>query len=249
MVESTELIERWENAERVLLTMPAHERERHWSMGTWGEINECGTIACAAGHCGLDSWFRERGFKLDFRGGQSKITPVQTFFGAEGSSRIFMNTTPRPVETVALEVHDYVVELRQLQALATAPGLPKIGEEWPGQGGTFAGARFGQNGGANYFLIVGPEQPEPCDWNSAMAWAKGLSVEQHQDFSLPKRTEQWALFDRVRDLFQKTAYWSGEQHASGSDYAWGQHFYDGSQYNWRKDGKLRARAVRRVPIQ
>ena len=249
MIELNELIERWSNTERVLIAMPEHERQKHWSMGTWGEINDCGTIACAAGHCGLDPWFRERGFKLNFKGGQSQITPVQTFFGIEGSSRIFLNATERPVETVTQEVHDYIAELRRLQTLSTAAGLPKVGEEWPEQGGIFAGARFGLNGQPNYFLVVGSEYEGHCDWDSAMAWAKGLAVGEHRDFRLPGRTEQWTLFDRVKTLFQLAAYWSCEQHASGSVYAWTQDFSSGYQDYWGKNLKLRARAVRSVLIQ
>jgi hypothetical protein len=53
----------------------------------------------------------------------------------------------------------------------------------------------------------------------------------------------------VRDLFQRTGYWSCEQHASGSDFAWDQDFINGNQDYWDRNGKLRARAVRRVPIQ
>jgi hypothetical protein len=176
VVESTELIERWTHVDRVLTAMPEHERQHHWNMGTWGEINDCGTIACAAGHCGLDPWFRERGFALNFKGGQSAISNVPDFFGLEGSTRIFHNTTPRPVEAVTQEVHDYITELRQLQTLSTAPELPKIGEQWPEQGGIYAGARFGLSGQPNYFLVVGPQYEDHCDWDSAVAWAKALAV-------------------------------------------------------------------------
>lgn len=60
----SEKLARWENAERVLVKLPKHERTRHWNMGHWGIKTDCGTVCCAAGHCGLDPWFRKRGLKL-----------------------------------------------------------------------------------------------------------------------------------------------------------------------------------------
>jgi len=59
-----EKIERWVNAERVLTSLPKHERAKHWNMRHWGVETECGTVCCAAGHCGLDPWFNKRGFIL-----------------------------------------------------------------------------------------------------------------------------------------------------------------------------------------
>lgn len=247
MVTQGELIERWDNVERVLDKMPTHERERHWNMGTWGEVNECGTIACAAGHCGLDPWFRERGFALNFEDGAAKITDVSTFFGLEGAGRIFLDPTERPVETVLAEVRAYSAELRKIAALMADPSLPPVGAEWPDQGGVFAGACLGTAGESDYFLIVGPEHDDYIDWRSAMAWAERLQIGDHS--RLPRRLEQRTLFDRVRNLFKREAYWSCEQHASYSYYAWGQDFNDGGQYDWLKGSKLRARAVRSLLIQ
>lgn len=42
-----------------------HERAKHFNMGHWGQKTDCGTSACAAGFCGLDPWFRRRGFRLE----------------------------------------------------------------------------------------------------------------------------------------------------------------------------------------
>jgi hypothetical protein len=50
----------------------------------------------------------------------------------------------------------------------------------------------------------------------------------------------------VPELFQKEWYWSCEQHADDSDYAWYQFFGYGNQNNWHKGSNNRARAVRRV---
>lgn len=62
-----QIIERWENVLRVLTSMTRHERNRHFEMIDWGRKTSCGTIACAAGHCSLDPWFRRRGFSGEFR--------------------------------------------------------------------------------------------------------------------------------------------------------------------------------------
>ncbi len=110
-------IERWENVKRVLSGLDEHEREKHWSMAVWGTKNDCGTIACAAGHCGLDPWFRERGFKLDFfpNSDLPRIGNVDRFFGVRGTGRIFLNTNPRSVEWVIKEVEAYIQQLKAVQ--------------------------------------------------------------------------------------------------------------------------------------
>jgi len=59
-------LERWQNVLRVLKGLSRHEREKHFKMSEWGQKTSCGTVACAAGHCGLDPWFRRRGFRLNF---------------------------------------------------------------------------------------------------------------------------------------------------------------------------------------
>lgn len=249
MIDQADQIERWTNVARVLEALPAHERLKHWNMGIWGEQNECGTVACAAGHCGLDEWFRARNFTLDFDDeGAAEISDVNPFFGAEGSDRIFLNTTRRPVETVIDEVRGFVAELRRMAELAERAPC-RIGEMWPGQGGIYAGARLGRDGAPDYHLIVGPEHDGEIRWIDANTWAAALNVEGHRDFSLPFRVEQQALYDRVAKIFQRDWYWSCEQHASGSSYAWAQTFDYGGQDGWTKDYQLRARAVRRLVIQ
>lgn len=249
MIQSNELIERWRNVHRVLNAMPEHERQKHWDMSIWGKQTECGTVACAAGHCGLDAWFRERGFKLDFRGHESRISNVPDFFGLEGTSRIFWDSTQRPVETVIDEVHRYGAELERLASLMAKPGPPNIGESWPDQGGIYAGACIGRDDGPDYYLIVGPEHEHTLTWNEAKDWAASLDVDGHHDFAMPFRREQTVQFDRVRHLFRPSGYWSCEQHASDSDNAWVQDFDYGDQSNWLKDNELHGRAVRRLAIQ
>ena len=124
--------------------------------------------------------------------------------------------------------------------------LPRIGTEWPGQGGNLAGMVRGQNGEPDYLLILGPEYDGELPWQQIMDWAASLEVEGHKDFTLPTRSEQAILFGNTRDQFQRDGYWSCEQLA---DYAWMQTFDDGTQSGYRKGIEWRARAVRRLIIQ
>lgn len=117
-------IERWEQCLRVLESMPEHERLNHWNMARWGIKTECGTVACAAGHCALDPWFINQGLKLEFNlnscacsecvesGISGKelahVEFVERFFGETGSNDIFYNMRLRPVETVIDEIEAYI---------------------------------------------------------------------------------------------------------------------------------------------
>lgn len=92
-----EKIERWRNVLRVLLSLSPHERQRHFAMNTWGEPTPCGTVACAAGHCGMDPWFRARGFIMDPRSDLCfttlfPYTTPEEFFGQTGHDRVFTQT-------------------------------------------------------------------------------------------------------------------------------------------------------------
>lgn len=121
---SKERIARWENVLRVLRKLTPHERRRHWQMNTFGEKTECGTVACAAGHCGLDPWFRRRGFKMNFTTHkfdgeeyfEGIIVRAGDFFGEDGTNSIFHNGIPRSVRKVIAEVKAYVKELKMLES-------------------------------------------------------------------------------------------------------------------------------------
>jgi len=103
-------IERWENVLRVLKGLTPHQRRKHWSMRFYVKQTECGTIACAAGHCGLDPWFRRLRFKLTTDVGMGEVT--LNFFGRRGSEEIFWDVRDRPVGEVIREVKAYLKELR-----------------------------------------------------------------------------------------------------------------------------------------
>jgi hypothetical protein len=127
--------------------------------------------------------------------------------------------------------------------------LPPIGTEW--QGGIYAGIVAGRDGQPDYHLIVGPElsgKDGEVDWGNANALAAEVNTGGHNDFTLPDRHEQSIMFGNVPQLFQKRWYWSREQRAGSSVYAWAQGFGNGDQNGIRKGDELRARAVRRLPI-
>lgn len=116
-----QLIERWENCLRVLQNLTPHQRRKHWSMGSFGRKTECGTVACAAGHCGLDPWFRRRGFKMDFYtnskgwavntlagNDDGKDIDIEGFFGKRGCNQILFDSHDRSVGKVIKEVKDHI---------------------------------------------------------------------------------------------------------------------------------------------
>ncbi len=133
--------------------------------------------------------------------------------------------------------------------IASKRGQPSIGSAWAGKGGIYAGTVRGDVGQPDYGLVVLDAERNDITWNDAMKWAASLDVAGLRDFTLPLRKEQAILFGNVPELFAKEAYWSREEHASDSDSAWCQSFDNGNQSYGRKDGELRARAVRRVPIE
>ena len=82
-----------------------------------------------------------------------------------------------------------------------------------------------------------------------------LEIGGHADWYLGSRLEGLVLFGNdatgkafVPDAIARLAYWTSSQYAGLESYAWFQYFGDGSQNGNRKDGKLRARAVRRFAL-
>lgn len=109
-------------------------------------------------------------------------------------------------------------------------------------GEQYAGLILGKDGAPDHHLVLLPGEAEAVNWAGAKAFAKKAGGE------LPTRREQSLLFANLREQFKPAAYWSGEQHAVTSDYAWYQTFYTGWQSNDTIITKLRARAVRRIAI-
>jgi hypothetical protein len=106
----------------------------------------------------------------------------------------------------------------------------------------YAGLILTADGAPSHHLVLLPGDHDDTNWDEAMAWAK------EQGGDLPNRVESALLFNQSKDQFKQECYWTNEQHASYSDYAWCQSFSYGSQDNISKGYELRARAVRRVKI-
>lgn len=106
-------------------------------------------------------------------------------------------------------------------------------------GEIWIGTIINPDGTADHSVLL-PGDNDAATWQEQMDWAK------EQGGDLPNRIEQAMLFDRFKDEFQGTWYWSSTQLADYSDYAWLQCFSNGAQYYYRKSGQDRARAVRRV---
>lgn len=116
-----------------------------------------------------------------------------------------------------------------------APPTLKKGEQW-------AGICLGEDGKPSHHLILLPGEAESVTWDQAKAWAKKAGGE------LPTRQEQSLLYANLKAQFKSAWYWSCEQRAVRSDYAWMQTFGNGDQYDYLKSNFYRARAVRRIKI-
>ena len=133
--------------------------------------------------------------------------------------------------------------------VASLKGVPPIGADWPGQGGFYAGVVRGADGKPDHHLILADPDKGDVNWGDATKWAKDLKIDGHKDYALPERNEQAILYGNVPERFEKQGYWSAAPYAGYASYAWYQTFATGFQYGNLKASKLRARAVRRLPIQ
>jgi hypothetical protein len=122
-------------------------------------------------------------------------------------------------------------------ALATAFSLPSLKK-----GEHYAGLILAEDGGVSHHLVLLPGD-EKLAWQPAIDWAK------KQGGELPTRQEQSLLFANLKGKFETTWYWSAAQDAGAPGWAWCQLVSNGDQYCSGKSSKLRARAVRRVPIR
>ncbi len=111
------------------------------------------------------------------------------------------------------------------------------------EGEIYAGLLLGKNGepDTHIFLLAG--KAEKVNWDQAREWAAKIGGD------LPTRCEQSLLFANLKEQFEPAYYWSNTQHASNSDYAWGQYFFYGGQHYGNESYSGRARAVRRLVIQ
>ena len=109
------------------------------------------------------------------------------------------------------------------------------------EGEQYLGLIVSADGSKKHHTIVLPHERADINYPDAMAWVASIGG------ALPDRIEQALMWATMRDQFQSAWYWSCEQHAANSYYAWCQDFGDGNQGNNSTYSKLRARAVRRVP--
>ena len=110
-------------------------------------------------------------------------------------------------------------------------------------GETYAGIIIGQAGESDYRLVLMPPEAVDITWKEAGAWAE------KQGGQLPNRRELRLLLVNAAEAFAKEYYWSNEQRAANSDYAWYQNVSSGGQNYSSTYYELRARAVRRIPIE
>jgi hypothetical protein len=110
-------------------------------------------------------------------------------------------------------------------------------------GEKYIGTIISADGTRNHHIILLPGAGSGKTWNESKAWAESIGGE------LPDRCEGALLFATMKDEFEEEWYWTREAYASGSGYAWYQHFGLGLQFYGGIGTKLRARAVRRLIIQ
>lgn len=97
-----EKVERWQQVIRVLRSLTPHQKKHHFNMESWAEKTTCGTVACAAGHAGMDRWFISQGFELKLKGVAQidwSVDP-KDFFGPEGYWSIFLTRANSVTEVI-----------------------------------------------------------------------------------------------------------------------------------------------------
>ena len=102
---------------------------------------------------------------------------------------------------------------------------------------------IGDAAGNLHHVILLPGDNDDATHESQLEWAKSIGGD------LPSRIEQAMLWANHRDQFKKDWYWSNEIHHAESGWAWYQRFSFGYQGYYDRFTELRARAVRRLPIQ
>ncbi|CAB3783063.1 hypothetical protein LMG28688_01571 [Paraburkholderia caffeinitolerans] len=96
------------------------------------------------------------------------------------------------------------------------------------------------NGEVEHSVLL-PGDNDRASWQAQMEWAKSIGGD------LPTRAELVIAYEKHRDQFQKTAYWSNtpDDNPEYAGWAWYQDFIHGYQSYYSQDYEFRARAVRR----
>ena len=150
-----------------------------------------------------------------------------------------MTTTIEQVEEQQKKLNQMIADLKA--SISSTYGIPEALIELK-SGEHYAGIALDAEGEPSHHLILLPGDVD-MTWSKAREWAASIGGE------LPTRQEQALLFANLKGKFEPAYYWSNEQHASYTDYAWYQGFTTGTQDNTTKGSELRARAVRRLTIQ
>lgn len=116
--------------------------------------------------------------------------------------------------------------------------LPPLAE-----GEVYLGGFVDANGDVTHTILL-PGDSDRATWQAQMEWAKSCGGD------LPTRAELVIAYEKHRDQFKATAYWSNtpDDDPEYAGWAWCQYFSLGFQTNDPQDVELRARAVRRLSI-
>ncbi len=116
--------------------------------------------------------------------------------------------------------------------------LPPLAE-----GEIYLGGFVDKNGDVMHTILL-PGDNDRASWQEQMEWAKSIGGD------LPTRAELVIAYEKLRDQFKPTAYWSNtpDDDPEYAGWAWCQHFDVGCQDNGPQSSEFRARAVRRLSI-
>ena len=114
-------------------------------------------------------------------------------------------------------------------------------------GETYIGTIGDKNGDA-YHLVLLAGDNDPAPHSVQLEWAKSIGGD------LPNKLESAMLFAHAKDEFKPYWCWTSETYIDPYDpkddgWAWCQDFCTGLQNSYRKNNKLRAWSVRRVPVE
>jgi hypothetical protein len=126
------------------------------------------------------------------------------------------------------------------RAAATKPASFPIPALRAGEG--YAGVLLDAAGKPIAHLVELAAERENLTHAEALAFAK------EQGGELPDRQEAALLYANRKAAHQERWYWTREEYAGDSAYAWIQYFGDGHQGGGLMGNRYLARAVRRVPI-
>ena len=149
-----------------------------------------------------------------------------------------MNITLEAIKSEQSKIAAMIAAFEQQPSYPITITFPTLNE-----GEKFIGVIISADGSKRHALILLPGEKTDIKWDEAMDWAKSIGGE------LPDRCESALLFATMKDEFSPEWYWTREQHAADSGFAWYQSFFYGAQITSHKSYEGRARAVRRLEIQ